>query len=233
MKKCFCVVSLVFLILLTFAPVSAVWVSDGVFQPNFYSYTFDDLGHYGTNANLVIPFCVYWPNSSTGKIDMFCGSYFTIQDSGTGQVYLNFYAASGSNDARISITTDGSTPGTCRNFLYPDQVYSYSEFCKLSPGVDFYFLGNYSDNINSLFTTSAERSNTPGGSVDPTPEPGTKSNIYASMRDTIIYYFFNGEAVAGSIEFNIATLISFVCCIAIILLPFLACWAIVRLFIWR
>lgn len=210
-------------------PSSAVWVPDGVYQPEYHPFTFQ-LGDPGPhNVLYIFPGVVYWPNSDTGKVDLCTFSKIAIRESASSSAKLDFYIDSESSPY-ISI----DSAGQCINTNLPKQVYEYSDFVSASPGVDFFYIAPSASELFAVtFPVAADRTNTPGGGSIPDPDAPVKSNIYTSIRDLLNDTLFNGEAVAGSIEFNIATLISIICCAAIIMLPFLACWGIVRIFLWR
>lgn len=212
----------------------------GVERPNELRYSFKDINtswQVGENGYWYdyTSGVVYWPNSNTGLIDALYYDCLARQDYRTSEQKIRFQIkGNGSEsypDKYIEIRLQ-STPYTvtCHGYYETDQVYNLNEFQGLTPGFSIYDNTRWGT-YDTLFTKTTFPYTPLGSGGGETPV--VKQNIYGSIRDQINNIIFNGEAVQGTIEYNIATLISLICCIVMILLPFLACWAIVRMIFWR
>lgn len=178
---------------------------------------------------------VYWPNSKTGLIDALEFEKIYISDHTTYDKKIRFQidgAGTPENPQYYVEIKLQSQPYTysCKGYYDQVQTYNLDDIKTISPGFEIND-GSKKDYYSVFFTeTTFPYQPIGGGGGDDT---NTKQNIYKSIRDLLNDALFNGEAVQGTIEYNIATIIAIICCVAIVLLPFLACWGIVRGFIWR
>lgn len=178
---------------------------------------------------------VYWPNSQTGNIDAlaFTKIYITDRTTYDRKVRFQIDGTGTQENPQFYIEIQlQNQPYTCKcvGYYELEQVYNLDDIKTVAPGFEIYNVAQKDYYTIFFNTTTFPYIPLGGGGGD---NPQVKYNIYGSMIELINNGIFNGEAVEGTIEYNIATLIAIICCIAIVLLPFLACWGIVRVFIWR
>lgn len=215
------------------------YYNSGFDRPKRLRYSFDIKNYSATLASgyayLNDGGFVYWPNSQTGNIDALAFTKIYITDRTTYEKKVRFQIdGTGSEEfpqyyIEIKLQNQPYT-FKCVGYYDQDQVYNMDDIKTIAPGFEIYNVaqkGYYSTFFNE---TTFPYIPLGAGGVE---SPEVKQNIFGSMRDLINNNMFNGEAVQGTIEYNIATLIAIICCIAIVMLPFLACWGIVRVFIWR
>ncbi len=211
----------------------------GVEKPKNLRYSFKDINtswQVGDNGYWYdyVNGAVYWPNATTGLIDSLYYECLARQDYRTGEQKIRFQIKGNGSELypdkyiEINFSTQPYTV-ICHGYYESDQTYNINDFNNATPGFTIYDYTRWAT-YDSLFTKATFPYQPIGGGGE---NPEVKQNIYGSIRDIINNNLFNGEAVQGTIEYNIATMISLICCIAMILLPFLACWGIVKMIIWR
>lgn len=173
---------------------------------------------------------VYWPNSQTGNIDALAFTKIYISDMTTYDKKVRFQI-DGTGTAEnpqyyIEIQLQNQ-PYTCKcvGYYAQEQIYNMDDIKSVSPGFEIYNVAQ--KDYYSLFFNETTFPYIPLGGGGGGDNPQVKQNIYGSIIELINNSIFNGEAVQGTIEYNIAVLIALICCIAMVLLPFLACWGIV------
>lgn len=211
----------------------------GVERPKRLQYNYSIKKFSSTFNNGVgkidVPGVIYWPNSTTGLIDSLAYESIYFYDRTTYEQKIRFQIiGTGTSEypqyyVEVKLQSEPYTI-KCVGYYGADQVYNLNDIKDLAPG----FIindGSQKDYFNMFFTETTFPYQPIGGGGGDNPE--VKQNIFGSIRDLINNSIFNGEAVQGTIEYNIATLIALICCIAMILLPFLACWGIVLMIIRR
>lgn len=207
----------------------------GVVRPKRLQYSFDvkNYGSVGNNGTVYNEEsgAIYWPNKLTGLIDSLRYEAIMIQDANTYQKKVRFLVIGTGSQEYPQYYVDILLMNQpyiikCVGYYETEQTYNLTDIQEISPG---FYVNQVINEVfyDNIFNKTTFPYQPIGGGGGNTPEE--KQNIYVSLRELINNSIFNGEAVQGTIEYNIATLIALICCIAMILLPFLACWGIVKM----